>query len=335
MSTFSTPLVSIIIPTYNRADMLANAIESAIKQTYVNKQIIIVDDGSVDETRELVAQYPQVEYIFQTNAGQGKARNTGLQMAKGIYIASLDSDDIWNDDFIERCVEKLEKDNVGFVFANWTQINNDEKSYDFFVESTILNNHIPSNNTKTWVSLDNEKLREIYLKICPSPSSSFVFRKHPTLQWSSHFEIADDWCLLLDMILVNGYNAAFTTDRLWTKRVANQNVYEGKDLIEILEHLHIKDLSSILERHRLNLRENEIAFLERDIYINIYKLYLHKLVGLKLTSNDHIKLKKALRLKPLLFVTASRMFIYFCIKENFKKAIYAASHVVSKLKGKR
>jgi glycosyltransferase involved in cell wall biosynthesis len=334
MSTLSTPLVSIIIPTYNRADMLASAIESAIKQTYLNKQIIIVDDGSVDKTRELVAQYPQVEYIYQTNGGQGKARNTGLHVANGVYIASLDSDDIWNEDFIERCVEKLEKENLGFVFANWTQINNNEKSYDFFIASTILNNYIPSNNTNTWITLDNEKLRDIYLKICPSPSSSFVFRKHPTLHWSSHFEIADDWCLLLDMILVNGYNAAFTTDRLWTKRVADQNVYEGKDLIEILEHLHIKDLSAILERHRPNLREAEIAFLERDIYINIYKLYLHKLLGSKLTSSDHEKLKKALRTRPFLLLTASRIFIYFCVKENVKKAIRGILRLVKNPRGK-
>ncbi|GAB2972539.1 hypothetical protein GCM10027049_02970 [Mucilaginibacter puniceus] len=332
MSTSSTPLVSIIIPTYNRADMLASAIESAIKQTYLNKQIIVVDDGSVDETRELVAQYPQVEYIYQTNGGQGKARNTGLQMAQGVYIASLDSDDIWNDNFIERCIEKLEKENLGFVFANWTQVNGDNKSYDFFVESTILNSYISiSNNTDNWILLDNEKLREIYLKICPSPSSSFIFRKDPALHWNENFNIADDWSLLLDMILVKGYHAAVTTERLWTKRTADENVYEGKDIIEILEYLHVEDLSALLKLYRPYLRKVEIAFLERDIYINIYKLYLHKLFSFKLTSNDHVKLKKALRTRPFLLATASRIFIYFCAKENFKKAILSGYSFIKKI----
>lgn len=334
MSTLSPPLVSIIMPTYNRADMLASAIESAIKQTYPNKQIVVVDDGSVDNTRALVAQYPQVEYIYQTNGGQGSARNAGLQIAKGKYIASLDSDDIWNDDFIERCVEKLEKDNLGFVFANWTQINNDKKGHDFFVESTILNDYIPSNNINSWISLDNEKLRQIYLSICPSPSSSFIFRRHPILHWNENIKIGDDWCLLRDMILINKCDAAFTTEMLWTKRTADQNVYEGKHLIEILEHLHVIDARAMLERHRPYLRQSEIAFLEHEIYINIYKAYLHKLVEFKLTSNDHLMFKKALRAKPLLFIKACIFLIYFWIKENIKKAIYIAQRIVSKVRRK-
>ncbi len=335
MSSTSLPLVSIIMPTYNRADMLSTAIESAIKQTYPNKQIIVVDDGSIDNTRELVANYPQIEYIYQSNKGQGGARNTGLKVAKGVYIASLDSDDIWNDDFIERCVEKLEKDNLGFVFTNWTQINNDQKGHDFFVESTILNDYIPSNSNNSWVSLDNKKLRQIYLSICPSPSSSFIFRSHPILQWNEDIKIGDDWCLLRDMILINKCEAAFTTERLWTKRTADQNVYEGKHLIEILEHLHVDDAKAMLERHRPYLSESEIAFLEHEIYINIYKAYLHKLVGFKLTSNDHAMFKKALRVKPFLFIKACVFLIYFWIKENIKKAIYIAQRIVSKIRGKR
>ncbi|MDF2433128.1 MAG: hypothetical protein JWP44_2759 [Mucilaginibacter sp.] len=320
MTTVSKPLVSIIIPTYNRAHILSSAIESAIKQTYLNKQIIVVDDGSVDETRELVAQYPQVEYIFQTNGGQGKARNTGLHRATGIYIASLDSDDSWNVDFIERCVEKLENENLGFVFANWTQIADNKKSYDFFAKTKMLNTYINSSNN-TWILLENEKLRKIYLKLCPSPSSSFVFRREPMLYWNEQLKIGDDWCLLLDMILLNGYNAAFTNEKLWTKRTGGQNVYEGRNIIEILEYLHVSDCSAILERHKHNLKESEIALLDINISIGIYKLYLHKLFKLKLTSNDHIKFTKVLCSNPFLFGKASLLIIFRFTKKILKKII--------------
>ena len=334
MLNISTPLVSVIIPTYNRADMLSTAIESAINQTYPNKQIIVVDDGSVDNTRELVAQYPQVEYVYQTNGGQGKARNTGLKLAKGEYIASLDSDDIWNDNFIERCIEKLEKDNLGFVFANWTMIINDNISYDFFVESTILNHYMPAKNTDPWILLNNETLRHIYLRMCPATSSSLIFKRQPNLGWTENLNIGDDWCLQLDMILVNGYDTAFTTDRLWTKRIAGQNLYEGKEDIEILEFLYIQDVSAILERHRPNLRDYEIAFLEEEIYINIYKVFIYKLQKLKLTPNDNLMFRKAFRARPFLFIKACVVLVYIWLKKIAKKIIYGVSKL-SKILNKK
>ncbi|MCB1025827.1 MAG: glycosyltransferase family 2 protein, partial [Acidobacteria bacterium] len=90
-------LASVIIPTYNRADKIARAIESARGQTFPNKQIIVVDDGSTDNTAEIVAKYPDVKYFYQKNQKQAAARNAGLKFAKGDYIATLDSDDVWNE----------------------------------------------------------------------------------------------------------------------------------------------------------------------------------------------------------------------------------------------
>lgn len=89
-------LVSVIIPTYNRAKYLPEAIASIQNQGFESIQIIVIDDGSTDNTRELMAEYGnQVTYLFQENQGPGKARNTGLEVATGKYIAFLDSDDLW------------------------------------------------------------------------------------------------------------------------------------------------------------------------------------------------------------------------------------------------
>lgn len=83
------PLVSVIIPTYNRAGKLPVAINSLLNQTYLNVQPIIVDDGSEDNTAELIKKYPQIEYVLQEHAGQAAARNNGLRHAKGTIIASF------------------------------------------------------------------------------------------------------------------------------------------------------------------------------------------------------------------------------------------------------
>jgi glycosyltransferase involved in cell wall biosynthesis len=92
-------LVSVVIPSYNRAYCVAATIDSALAQTHGNMEILLVDDGSSDGTRELIAERyrdePRVRYIHQANAGVSAARNHGLRMARGQYVALLDSDDIW------------------------------------------------------------------------------------------------------------------------------------------------------------------------------------------------------------------------------------------------
>jgi glycosyltransferase involved in cell wall biosynthesis len=93
------PLVSVLIPTYNRAHCLANAIDSALAQTYPHVEIVVVDDGSQDHTGELIAaRYgddPRVRYVYQQNGGVSAARNHGLRLCRGELVAFLDSDDLW------------------------------------------------------------------------------------------------------------------------------------------------------------------------------------------------------------------------------------------------
>ena len=90
------PMYSIIIPTWNRCGMLAQALESVLLQGHADIEIIVVDDGSHDGTGAMLsARYPQVRYLYQTNRGPAAARNAGIALARGELIAFLDSDDIW------------------------------------------------------------------------------------------------------------------------------------------------------------------------------------------------------------------------------------------------
>ena len=88
-------LVSAIIPTYNRQHFLREAIESVLQQDYSHYELIIVDDGSTDATRDLIAAYPVAQYLHQKNQGVSAARNRGIAHARGSLITFLDSDDLW------------------------------------------------------------------------------------------------------------------------------------------------------------------------------------------------------------------------------------------------
>lgn len=88
--------ISVVIPTYNRANYIVRAIKSVLAQTYKNYEIILVDDGSIDETRNILEPYLQsIRYVYQNNAGPAAARNNGITLADGEWLAFLDSDDIW------------------------------------------------------------------------------------------------------------------------------------------------------------------------------------------------------------------------------------------------
>lgn len=111
--------VSVVIPSYNHARFLRDAICSVIAQTYHDFEIIVVDDGSTDDTAQVAARYsPSIRYIFQKNAGLSAARNTGIRASTGAYLAFLDADDLWHPDFLARLVPVLDRNpDIGAVYS--------------------------------------------------------------------------------------------------------------------------------------------------------------------------------------------------------------------------
>lgn len=106
------PTFSVIIPAYNRGDGLRTTIDSVLSQTYVDFELIIVDDGSTDNTRKIVEGIDdnRIRYIFQNNEGASKARNTGIEFASGKYVAFLDSDDVFLSHHLENALPILKTD---------------------------------------------------------------------------------------------------------------------------------------------------------------------------------------------------------------------------------
>ena len=114
--------VSVIIPTYNRCQMLREAIHSVYAQTYKNFELIIIDDGSTDGTADYLASEiggnGRVTVVTQPNKGLAKARNEGLRCSTGHYVALLDSDDIWLPVYLETQLLALQHENATFSIAN-------------------------------------------------------------------------------------------------------------------------------------------------------------------------------------------------------------------------
>lgn len=101
-------MVTVVIPTYNRADYIAETIRSVLAQTHRDLEIIVIDDGSTDHTEEVVAPFrDRVRYVKQRNAERSVARNHGLSLAKGDFVAFLDSDDCWLPDTLARMLTAL------------------------------------------------------------------------------------------------------------------------------------------------------------------------------------------------------------------------------------
>lgn len=114
------PKVSVVIPTYNYAQYIKEAIDSVLAQTHKDCKIIVIDDGSTDDTRGVVSQCgPDVKYIYQKNQGLSAARNTGIRNSNGEYIAILDSDDIWLPSKLEKQIKLFEaKSRLGLVYSD-------------------------------------------------------------------------------------------------------------------------------------------------------------------------------------------------------------------------
>lgn len=108
--------VSVIIPTYNRADTILRAVDSVLRQTHSNLEIIIIDDGSTDQTQQVLQPYAQqVTIIRQANQGPSAARNRGIEVSRGEIIAFLDSDDVWLPEKLEQQVRLFDEGPAGMV----------------------------------------------------------------------------------------------------------------------------------------------------------------------------------------------------------------------------
>jgi len=127
MRSIGHPTVSVVIPTYNRAALIARSIQSVLNQSYADFELLVIDDGSTDETASVVARFfdPRVNYVrLPSNAGVSAARNAGIRISKGKFIAFQDSDDEWLSDSLAKHMSVFERSslNLGVVYSDMHQM---------------------------------------------------------------------------------------------------------------------------------------------------------------------------------------------------------------------
>lgn len=217
------PLVSVLIPTFNRRDLVLEAVASAVAQSYPSVEVIVIDDGSTDGTSHAI---PGAEVVvLPRRCGPAAARNAGIAVARGSFIALLDSDDLWDPDFLDRSMAALEALDLDFVFSNWRHAQHPASALTIARQPRLEH----ARRFQEWTMVSPAALRWWYLRGCPSPSSSLVVRRSSmAFGWNERMRVGDDWHFVLNLILTGPVRAAFTLLPRWTKRVDGKNRYESQ-----------------------------------------------------------------------------------------------------------
>lgn len=246
-------LVSVIVPVYNRAHLVSETVQSILSQTYEPIEIILINDGSTDESLSVLQEYERrfpakVRVIDQPNQGQIIARNNGIEAAQGEYIAFLDSDDLWVEDKLERQMPLFEP-GVGLVYSGTEII--DDNGHIIRVEpadETITGDiypHLLVKNRMTGgtVVVTSEALEHVGL-------------------FSPDFKAAENWDLWLRICKV--YRASVVRDPLTKYRIHDDNMSGDGQLM-------LRAKLQIIEKHcNPNSKDTNIAHYSRLAYADYH-----------------------------------------------------------------
>ena len=210
-------LVTAIIPTYNRADLLRESLASVFSQTYKDIQIIVVDDGSTDDTHQVLDELAdRVQSIRLGRGGTSIARNQGIQKAEGEYIAFLDSDDLWHPEKIEKHVAFASAHpEMALTYTDALEFSDrgpDRKSY--VQKSPALNN--PSN-------LFAAMIDEFALPLTSATMIRKSFLKENDLRFPESIAIVEDLGLFLQILMAGG-SFGYLPEQLTRRRMHDSNV---------------------------------------------------------------------------------------------------------------
>ncbi len=252
----NVPLITVIIPTYNRAHLIERAIKSVLGQTYKEIEVFIIDDASTDNTKEVVKQFKSkcIHYIrLKTNKGVSNARNIGIEKAKGEYIAFLDSDDEW-------LPTKLEQQIKAFQNTKFKKI----------IVITCGFSFIRKANSQQWTpKLKGDVLADmLYGKIRDHQPQCWLIKKElidiNNIRFDIRMHSSEDWDFLIQLLKVGQLD--YVSDIL-------VNIYQDKDE-RLWNHTRQLEAIDIL----IDKYKNESFFNSRilsDFYVSKANMCLH------------------------------------------------------------
>jgi|TARA_B100001964_G_C14255774_1_gene612369 glycosyltransferase involved in cell wall biosynthesis len=289
--------VSVIIPAYNNADYTVRTIKSVINQTYKNIEIIVVDDGSTDDTSLKLKQFKkEIIYIYQSNQGASIARNNGMKIASGDYIAHLDCDDLYEINKIEVSIMFLEKnDDFGFIYTDVNLIDKDDK---------ILNKINKYSNHPGSGFIGKKILKSHYV----ITNSTIVARKScfdKVGGFDKNIFLSADREMLIR--LSTKFKASYINKSLTRYRIFNNRTYQNIDK-SLEEFIYI--IKKYSKNNFLSSRRDQ-----KISYSNIYYYYFKLYTSLGYIENAKTMLKKIFRntifFNKIHLLTIAIFFLYF------------------------
>lgn len=171
MNNDNNDLVSVIMPLYNTYRFVSQAIESVIKQTHINWEMIIVDDCSTDDSISVVKEYTKkykriVLLQLDNNSGSAIARNTAIKKSKGRYIAFLDADDLWLEDKLKIQIKFIQDNNLSLTYSSYYLIDEDNNKQGKFITKATINYKMMLKSCSIGCSTaiyDTEKIGKVYM----------------------------------------------------------------------------------------------------------------------------------------------------------------------------
>lgn len=214
-------LVSVIIPTYNRAGLIHETVDSVLAQTYRALEVIVVDDGSKDHTNQVIRSYgDKVVYRYKENGGQASARNLGIQIAQGQYIAFIDSDDLWTPHKLERQMDALLSSQYVWAYCD----------VELFQEQQILGRYSDSHQPYQH-QIAHQLLLDNFIA-SPSPIvSREVFEQVGYFDEDQQLRSREDWEMWLR--IAAAYPVAYIREALARYRVHASNVTRQEDVLTL------------------------------------------------------------------------------------------------------
>ncbi|MFC1632006.1 glycosyltransferase family 2 protein [Candidatus Omnitrophota bacterium] len=260
------PKISVIIPTYNRKKYLPDALDSVLKQTYQDFEIIIVDDGSLDNTKAVIEasinRYPKkIRYHYQQNRGAAAARNVGIQKAVGKYISFLDSDDLWIKDKLQKSIAFLE--NYKFDWVCTASFIVGEKETNGKYETRHIQSAYLDASGKRITLLKNGLFffSSVPLYLPSVLAKNICFKKIGF--FDEKFKIGEDFDMFFRMEegkLIGGY----LDEPLLVYRLNGHNITQSKDISGLRENIRLaKKHVNILGSDRRIIRNSYSEFLWR------------------------------------------------------------------------
>jgi glycosyltransferase involved in cell wall biosynthesis len=300
----SNSLVSIIITTYNHGNFIADAINSALFQSYKNIEILVIDDGSTDNTRDIVSKYKDVVYYYQKNQGLPAARNSGIEKAKGEFISFLDADDFLYPEGIEINLSYLiSNENIAFVSGAYKNVDEEGK------ETQECSIHVEGNN-----------FHNLLVKNYIGNHNTVMYRKNIIEKYLYDIKLkcVEDYDIYLRIskdYLVAHHNKFIAAYRRLSNSMSSNVPLMLTTIIKVRKN-SIKD--NILDTKLKNLCRIGIKN-AKDYFVNIAKIQLFDTkIGSKMKFSRWAKtFVLILRYKPLLLVKVLIIKIKSILSSNF------------------